>query len=126
MMTLAQPMIGEPEVSNTASALAVKQRMIDAMPVSVAVDEQNLPRKPQCFSKQGFQKLTVSTVTKAGRKVVEPGVGLHDDDDPSGVLLPGDGKALLEPFDQERIPHQKLRAGLLAHAEIVVGAGDVE
>lgn len=109
-----------------APTCPIEQWMIDAMPVSVAVDEQNLPRKPQCFSKQGFQQLTVSTVTKAGRKVFEPRVGLHDDDDSGGVFLPGDGKALLESVDQERIARQKLRAGILGHAKVVVGAGDVE
>ena len=65
-------------------------------------------------------------VAEAGSKVLERRVALHDDDDTGRFLAPSQSEALFDPVDDMRRTLQIFRLGGAAHAEIIVGAGNVE
>jgi len=102
------------------------QWLVDALPVCVAVHQQNLTRKSQGFRAQGLQQIPVTGVRQAGRVMLEAWVGLHDDDHAGRLFAPCNGKSLSEPVDEHGIARQIFVAGRAPQAEMVVRTGNVE
>lgn len=69
------------EVGKRLAGFRIAQRMVDALPVRVAVNEQHLAGKIDRLVAQRFKQLAIAAVAESRSEVLEPRIALQGDDE---------------------------------------------
>ena len=117
---------GAGEAGDALAGFRVMQRLVDALPVCVAVYEQDLPVESKRLGAQLVKQFAVAGMAEPGPVVPESGIGLQRDDDALHACRAGLRETLVQPFEYPGRSCQRLAAGLAGLQPVVVRSRHIE